>query len=209
MPGLTRLVEGYRRFRAYGWKAQHDRWQELAQGQSPKVFVISCCDSRVDPTRIFDTSPGEMFVVRNVANLVPPNAGQKEMHSVLAALEFGVTQLNIPDILVIGHARCGGAQAALSRQFDEAHPGEGGYLANWLKLLDGARERVRAQYGDGPEASQAMEFETVRVSLTNLMSFPFIKERVDDGRLKLHGAYFSIAEGILHIMDENGAFKPA
>lgn len=208
MSGLVKLIDGYRRFRAYGWKAQRERWEELAENQTPKIMVISCSDSRVDPSQIFDARPGEIFAVRNVANLVPSYSGKETLQGGLAALEFAVTQLGIPDIVVMGHAACGGVQAALSREFAETAPGKGGFIGKWIGLLDDARERVLKEHGTGPAAQRALELETVRVSLANLRSFPFIKEREEDGRLTLHGAYFSIADGLLHVMDESGAFKP-
>ena len=202
MPGLTKLIEGYRRFKTYGWKAQHDKWQELAEGQTPKIMVISCSDSRVDPSQIFDARPGEIFAVRNVANLVPSYTGKETMQGGLAALEFAVTQLNIPDIVVMGHASCGGVHAALSGKFK-------GFIGKWMSQLDKPRDRIVKTHGTGSEAQRALELETVRLSLANLRSFPFVKERLNDGRLTLHGAYFSIADGVLHIMDERGAFHPA
>jgi carbonic anhydrase len=209
MTDFSGLIEGYRRFKAGGWADQRARWAELAEGQSPKVMVIACSDSRVDPSQIFDTSPGEMFVVRNVANLVPPFEVGGGRHGVSAALEFAVTQLEVPEIVVMGHGACGGIRAALSREFEHAQPGEGGFIAHWIDLLDDARDRVTAAHGEGPAAVHALELEAVRVSLANLRSFPCIPPREAAGSLRLHGAYFSIADGILHILDERtDAFAP-
>jgi len=202
------LIAGYRRFRGGGWAQQRTRWAELAQGQSPKVMVIGCSDSRVDPSQIFDTSPGEMFVVRNVANLVPPFEIGGGRHGVSAALEFAVTQLEVTDVVVMGHGACGGVRAALSRQFKDAQPGEGGFIAHWIDLLDEARDRIIAEHGTGPEAVRAMELEAVKVSLANLRTFPFIPEREAAGKLRLRGAYFAIADGLLHTLDEaSGVFS--
>ncbi len=206
---FTDLVAGYQRFRQGDYVEQHDRWDKLATGQEPKVMVIACSDSRVDPAQIFDVSPGEIFVVRNVANLVPPFESDGGYHGVSAALEFAVTQLEVPEIVVMGHGACGGVKAALAKSFDGAAPGEGGFIDKWVGLLDGARERVVARYGDGPEAIRALELETVRVSLDNLRTFPFVAERVADGRLTLHGANFAISDGVLHVMDAHGEFAPA
>lgn len=172
-------------------------------------MVIACSDSRVDPSQIFDVSPGEIFVVRNVANLVPPFEVGGEWHGVSAALEFAVTQLNIPEIVVLGHGSCGGVHASLTRRFEGRLQGEGGFIDSWIHLLSDARDRIVHEHGEGPEGIHALELETVRVSLNNLMTFPFIAERVLDDRLKLHGAYFSIAHGMLLKLDDKGAFHPA
>jgi carbonic anhydrase len=210
MTDFEGLIDGYRRFKSEGWARQRARWAELAEGQSPRVMVIACSDSRVDPSTIFDTSPGEMFVVRNVANLVPPFELGGGRHGVSAALEFAVTQLEVPEVVVMGHGACGGVRAALSRQFEHAPPGEGGFIAHWIDLLDDARDRVAHEHGSGPEAIHALELEAVRVSLANLRTFPCIPPREAAGTLRLHGAYFSIAEGVLHILDEKtGEFSPA
>lgn len=211
MTDFTDLVDGYRRFRTADYRRQRERWAELAEGQSPKVMVIACSDSRVDPAQIFDTYPGEIFVVRNVAALVPPCETGGGLHGVSAALEFAVTKLEVGEILVLGHGACGGCAAALSNAFAGAAPGEGGFIGNWVKLLDGARETVVAKCGtaEGSEATREMEMEGVRTSIANLHTFPFVEERVKDGSLTLHGAYFAIADGVLHVMEDDGAFAPA
>lgn len=202
------LIAGYRRFRSGGWAQQRARWAELAQGQSPKIMVIACSDSRVDPSQIFDTSPGEMFVVRNIANLVPPFELGGGRHGVSAALEFAVTQLEVTDVVVMGHGACGGVRAALSRQFEHARPGEGGFIAHWIDLLDDARDRITAEHGTGPDAVHALEHAAVGVSLANLRTFPCIREREAAGKLRLRGAYFAIADGLLHLLDEaSGTFS--
>jgi carbonic anhydrase len=209
MADFSALIDGYRRFRRDDWSRQRGRWAELVEGQSPKVMVIACSDSRVDPTQIFDASPGEMFVVRNIANLVPPFELGGGRHGVSAALEFAVTQLEVGEIVVMGHGACGGVHAALSRQFEGAPPGAGGFIAHWIDLLDDARDGVIAEFGHGPEAIRALELETVRVSIANLRTFPCIPEREAAGTLKIRGAYFAIADGILHVMDDAGNFAPA
>lgn len=207
MTDFSGLVDGYRRFRSGGWAHQRARWSELAEGQSPKLMVIACSDSRVDPAQIFDTSPGEMFVVRNVANLVPPFEIGGGRHGVSAALEFAVTQLEVPEIVVLGHGQCGGVAASLSRRFQGALPGEGGFIAHWIDLLDDARDRVIACHGH--DATGALEYEAVKVSIENLRSFPCIAAREKAGKLKLHGAHFAIADGILRLLDEaSGEFRP-
>jgi carbonic anhydrase len=208
--GFDDLLAGYRRFRDTGWKQQHERWAELKDGQAPRTMVIACSDSRVDPSIIFDASPGEMFVVRNVAALVPPFELGGLRHGVSSALEFAVTQLEVSEIVVMAHGACGGVNAALTRRFRDAPPGEGGFIARWMSMLDEARDRIVADLGEGPEAIRALELESVRVSLANLRTFPCVPVRETAGRLKLHGAYFAIADGILHLLDEaTGTFGPA
>jgi carbonic anhydrase len=212
MPGLAALLEGYRQFRKTGWSRERARWSELAEGQSPEVMVIACSDSRVDPATIFDAKPGEMFVVRNVAALVPPYQPDSQYHGVSAALEFAVTQLNVREILVVGHGFCGGCAAALTRQFDEARSGEGHFIAHWIDLLDDARDHVLAHHPGELDRSafQEMEMEGVKVSLRNLRTFPWVAEREAEGSLRLRGAFFAIADGILHLLDErSGTFAPA
>ncbi len=207
MAGITDLIDGYRRFRETGWARERERWSRLAEGQSPRVMVIACSDSRVDPTQIFDSGPGQMFVVRNVAALVPPYETTSGHHGVSAALEFAVTQLEVEEVVVMGHGYCGGCAAALTGQYDDAAHGEGHFIADWIELLREARDKVRAGHG---EDFRAMELEAVRVSLANLRTFPWVNEREADGRLTLQGAYFAISDGVLHLLDkENGEFAPA
>ena len=207
---FDRLVAGYHRFHEEEWTRERARWAELAEGQNPKTLVIACSDSRVDPTRIFDCSPGELFVVRNIANLVPPFEMSKGYHGVSAALEFAVTQLNVPQIIVMGHGACGGVSASLNHAFEGAPRGQGGFIAEWVSLLEEERDRIVAELGTGPEAVRALEYACVRVSLANLRTFPGIPEREKAGTLKLRGAHFAIAEGVLYLMDETtGEFTPA
>jgi carbonic anhydrase len=209
-PEFDRLIAGYRRFRSNDWSQQRARWAELAEGQQPKTMVIACSDSRVDPTRIFDVPPGSLFVVRNIANLVPPFETTKGHHGVSAALEFAVTQLNVDEVIVLGHGACGGVSASLNHAFAGEAPGEGGFIADWVSLLDEARDRVVAEHGTGQEGVRALELECVKVSLDNLRTFPFVPLREQAGTLRLRGAYFAIAEGVLHVLDEQkGAFSPA
>lgn len=212
MTDFTDMLAGYRRFRETGWVLQRERWDELRDGQSPRVMVIACSDSRVDPAQIFDTNPGEIFVVRNVGALVPPFETSPGFHGVSAALEFAVQVLQVGEIVVMGHGRCGGAHAALTQDLKNAPPGEGGFIADWIKMLDEARVRVVAQYGadTGREAQQAMEKEGVKVSLANLRTFPCIRSKERKGELKLVGAFFAISDGILNLLDdESGEFSPA
>lgn len=211
MTDFADLIQGYRRFRETGWQAQRARWAELAEGQNPRVMVIACSDSRVDPAMIFDVSPGEIFVVRNVAALVPPFETGGGYHGVSAALEFAVTQLEVSEVVVMGHGMCGGCQAALHGAFAGSAHGRGGFIADWIGLLDDARAKVAAEHGDdGRAALGAMEHEAVRTSLANLRTFPFVVERERDGRLALHGAWFAIDGGVLHLLDPaTDRFEPA
>src|SRR4051812_9660701 len=203
MTHFSQLVDGYHRFRETGWKRERERWSDLAEGQSPKVMVLSCADSRVDPAQIFDARPGEIFVVRNIAALAPPYETSRGFHGVSAALEFAVTQLNVGEILVMGHGLCGGCAAALTGKFDGTPPGEGHFIADWVRMLEPARNKIRANHKelDG-EAFTEMEWEAVKVSLSNLRTFPWIADREQAGQLMLHGAHFSIAEGRLYLLDE-------
>lgn len=207
---LSQLIDGYHRFRNQDWTRERERWSELAEGQSPEVMVLACADSRVDPAHIFDAKPGEMFVVRNIAALAPPYETTRGFHGVSAALEFAVTQLDVGEILVMGHGLCGGCAAALTGQFDDTEPGDGHFIADWVRMLSGARDHVRAQHAQlDRDAFLDMEREAVKVSLANLRTFPWIVEREQAERLQLHGAHFSIAEGQLYMLDEaEGDFRP-
>jgi carbonic anhydrase len=210
MTDFADMITGYRRFRQGDWRRQRERWEELAEGQSPQVMVIACSDSRIDPSIVFDAGPGEMFVVRNVANLVPPFELGGFRHGVSAALEFAVTQLRVRQVIVMGHGQCGGVSASLSRRFQDKPPGEGGFIARWMQMLEPARDRIEAELGTGPEAIRALELECVRVSLANLRTFPCIEQAEADGSLQLIGAYFAIVDGILHVLNEaDGEFSPA
>ena len=210
MPYLNQLIAGYRRFRDTEWRRERERWSELAEGQSPKIMILSCADSRVDPAQIFDARPGEMFVVRNIAALAPPFETTPGHHGVSAALEFAVTQIEVGEILVMGHGFCGGCAAALTGQFDDAEHGEGHFIAAWVEMLDEAREKVRSNHHQlDRDAFLAMELEAVKVSIANLRTFPWIVERERGGRLKLHGGHFAIDEGRLYMLDEaEGEFRP-
>jgi carbonic anhydrase len=210
MPYLNELIDGYHRFRGEGWARERRRWSELAEGQSPKVMILSCADSRVDPAHIFDARPGEMFVARNIAGLAPPYETSHGFHGVSAALEFAVTQLEVEEILVMGHGKCGGCAAALTGQFDGTEPGHGHFIADWVGMLTEARDTVRGRHHTlDRSAFEDMEREAVKVSIANLRTFPWIAEREHAGKLKLHGAHFAISEGRLYILDEaEREFRP-
>lgn len=210
MTRFSDMIDGYHRFRVTDWHTEHQRWAELAEKQSPRVMVLACSDSRVEPAVIFDATPGEMFVVRNVAALAPPFETTPGHHGVSAALEFAVTQLEVEEIVVMGHGLCGGCAAALTGQFDNALPGQGQFIAEWVALLDGARDAVRSTHQNlGAEAFVEMERQAVKVSLANLRTFPWIAARETAGRLSLHGCHFSIADGRLYMLDEaEDSFRP-
>ena len=210
-PDFAALLDGYTRFRTNGYVESRERWETLREGQEPKVMIIACSDSRVDPTQIFDVSPGEIFVVRNVAALVPPFETTPGQHGVSAALEFAVQFLKVTEVLVMGHGMCGGCNAALTQALHGNRLGEGGFVASWISMLDSVRDPIVEAHGtSGREAERAMEHEAVKVSLANLRTFPCVQEKEPLGALTLRGAYFSINEGILHLLDESdGKFKPA
>lgn len=200
------LIDGYRRFKSDAYVRQKARFDELAtDGQSPPVMIISCCDSRVDPATVFDTVPGQVFALRNVANLVPPFETGGGLHGVSAAIEFGVVGLQVRHIVVLGHAQCGGIKASLEGG-DLGHGGHS-FIDGWVDIVRPARDRIVASNSVDPQYD--LELEAIKVSLQNLRTFPFIAEREASGQLKLHGAYFGIADGILHVLDEaTGDFDP-
>lgn len=191
------LVEGFQRFRERHFERNDSLFQQLArQGQTPKILVVACCDSRVDPALVFDCDPGDLFVVRNVANLVPPLERNSGHHGTSAAIEYGVTALGVEHIIVLGHARCGGINA-LVKTGGIGTPGS--YIGDWMCLVESARAEVMAEMPHAPMAEQerACEQRAILVSLNNLMTFPWISERVSNGKLTLHGWYFDIEQGQL------------
>jgi carbonic anhydrase len=207
--GFDALMAGYQRFRTNRWESEKSRWRALAEGQAPHAIVIACSDSRADPAMIFDADPGEIFVVRNVANLVPPFERGGGRHGVSAALEFGVTQLDISQIVIMGHERCGGIEAALTGRFHNAAVGEGGFIAGWMEQIDAMSAAIASAHGTGQEAAGLLEERAIRQSVANLRTFPFVAERESAGKLAILGCHFSIAEGCLYVLDEaDGEFRP-
>jgi carbonic anhydrase len=202
-----RLQAGYSAFLDDRFPRERSRYESLAERQRPEIMVIGCCDSRVSPEAIFDASPGELFVVRNVANLVPPYAPDGEYHGTSAALEFAVQALKVRHIVVLGHARCGGIRAFA----DEAEPlSPGDFIGKWTTLIAPAADRLGKPDGDVEAYSARLELAVIEQSLQNLMTFPYVKALVERGRLQLHGAHFGISTGILLVRDpESGAFGPA
>jgi len=201
---MQRLLAGYRRFRASSWREQQPTFRSLAaQGQRPHALVVACVDSRVDPALIFDAAPGEMLTVRNVANLVPPYAPDVAYHGTSAALEFGVRVLGVRHVLVLGHESCGGVQALLEGAPQNARD----FVAPWMSMAEAARRRALDAPGPG-ERQRCCEHEVIKVSLANLLSFPWIAAAVKAGELALHGAWFGIAEGRLSLLQPDGEFAP-
>jgi carbonic anhydrase len=195
------LIAGYRRFRAAAWPDRRRLFEDLAErGQRPQAMVIACADSRVDPAMVFDARPGEMFVLRNVANLVPPYAPDGGCHGTSAALEFGVLGLQVRHLIVLGHGLCGGIRALL----EGVPPPVGEFLGPWIRTAARARDRVLTNPPADPQL--ATEYAGIELSLENLLTFPWIAERVADGSLLLHGAHFDVRTGVLAVRQPNGAF---
>jgi carbonic anhydrase len=202
---MDRLIAGYRRFRANGWPERRRVFERLAaSGQHPRALVVSCIDSRVDPAMIFDAAPGELLTLRNVANLIPPYAPDALHHGTSAAVEFGVRVLQVPDIVVLGHGQCGGVQALLEGAPETARD----FVAPWMAMAAPARERALRGAASASERQRRCEHELIKVSLANLMTFPWIAERVAGGKLALHGAWFAIHSGALAVLGADGAFAP-
>jgi carbonic anhydrase len=207
MPFPHRLVEGYRQFAEGRLRHEQDRYRELAEGgQSPEVMVIGCCDSRVSPEVIFDARPGELFVVRNVANIVPPYEPDGRAHGVSAALEFGAA-LKVKHIVVLGHARCGGVKA-FAEKAEPLSPGD--FIGNWMRLMAPAAEKAGPQDKlSWADYITRLEQANVANSLDNLKTFPRLRDLIASGQIAIHGAYFGVATGELSIRDEaTGEFVP-
>jgi carbonic anhydrase len=201
---MEKLLEGYRRFRNTAWPGMQPLLRILAeQGQQPRAMVICCADSRVDPWMIFGAGPGELFVVRNIANLVPPYAPDSAYHGTSAALEYAVRVLAVRDLVVMGHAQCGGVRALL----EGAPPEASDFVAPWVRIADPVRARALI-FPDPGERQLHGEFETVKLSLGNLLTFPWIADRVAAGRLRLHGTHFDLASGVLRLLETGGDFVP-
>ena len=192
------LIEGYRKFRAETWPAERARYEALAHwGQSPETMVIACSDSRVDPQTVFGAVPGELFVVRNVAALVPPYQTDSGYHGTSAALEFGVKVLKVARLVVLGHGQCGGVRAMAYG----APPQARDFIASWVEI---GKPAVAAA-GDAEEGRLGrIEAEVVRLSLKNLMTFPWIVDAVSAGRLGLQGYWFDVHTGVLASVGPEG-----
>jgi len=195
------LLNGYRNFMSGRYVDERERYRTLAElGQRPSTLVIACSDSRSAPEIIFDAGPGELFVIRNVANMVPPYEPDSNFHATSAALEFAVLSLKVSDIVVMGHGRCGGIRAALDPNAEPLSPGD--FIGRWMALLKPAAEQIQSNdIMTQTERQTALERISIRNSLDNLRSFPEIKAREEEGKLNLHGAWFDISTGELWVMD--------
>lgn len=202
-----RLIEGYRGFLGDRFRREQDRYASLASGQNPSIMVIGCCDSRVAPETIFDAGPGELFVVRNVANLVPPYETTGQFHGTSAALEFAVEGLEVRHIVIMGHASCGGIRSYARRS---APLSSGDFIGRWMSLIAPAADTLSPP-GEEPSFDYIFQLELAAIeqSLANLMTFGSVRRRVEAGTLSLHGAYFGIAEGRLLVRDpQTKRFEP-
>jgi carbonic anhydrase len=200
MPFPQQLIDGYRAFLIGRLGHEQDRYRSLAEsGQSPQIMVIGCCDSRVSPEVIFDSRPGELFVVRNVANIVPPYAPDERAHGVSAALEFGVGALKVRHIVVLGHAQCGGIKA-FAEDAEPLSPGD--FIGNWMKLMAPAAEKVGPR-GELSAADYLTRLEQANIvnSIDNLMTFPRLRRLIERTEVMIHGAYFGVATGKLSVRD--------
>lgn len=209
MASPEQLIDGFKRFREHHFANDNALYSTLvARGQTPKTLVVSCCDSRVDPALVLDCAPGDLFVIRNVANLVPPAESSKSgHHGTSAALEFGVRNLKVEHIIVFGHAQCGGIRTLV--ETGEANDPES-YIDDWMRLVMSARAEVLQEMPDAAleDKIHACELRAILVSLRNLVTFPWIRERVENGTLTLHGWYFDIEAGLLLQYDAAaGTFK--
>jgi len=194
------LIDGYRAFLIGRLRHEQDRYRKLGEsGQSPQIMVIGCCDSRVSPEVIFDAQPGELFVVRNVANIVPPYAPDGRAHGVSAALEYGLGELKVRHIVILGHAQCGGVKAFAE---DAAPLSPGDFIGNWMKLMTPALKKV-GQRGVLSHAEYLMRLEQANIinSLDNLMTFPIAHRLIEERRTAFHGAYFGVGTGQLSVLD--------
>jgi len=208
LPATDKLIAGYKRFRDGYYHKNKDKLLTMAkEGQSPKIAIVSCCDSRVEPSIIMDCEPGDLFVIRNVANLVPPCESDDSYHGTSAALEFAVNALAVESIIILGHSHCGGIKALMDKP-DSITPNS--FIYTWMKQLNNLRTDILADEKMIEPAQQykACEKQGISQSLNNLLSFPWIKSAVDSGALKLHGAYYELNSARLFVLEqETGKFQ--
>jgi carbonic anhydrase len=198
------LLDGYANFRAGRYASEAERYRKLGEGaQKPRVMIIACCDSRAAPETIFDAGPGEMFVVRNVANLVPPYTPDGGHHATSAALEFAVMSLGVRHIVVMGHGRCGGIRAAVQDSLPLTHTD---FIGSWMRAIKDVTRIVPRELGENAETHERhIERASIEHSLANLRTFPWIRMKENRKELSLHGVWFDIAMGELHAYDEDAA----
>lgn len=197
MGDIERLIDGFQRFQQQYYEDAPSLYRNLRDGQHPSTLLIGCCDSRVDPAMLLGCDPGDIFTVRNVANLVPPASKDRGLQGVLAAIQFAVEQLQVSRVIVLGHAQCGGIRALMQRRI--RRDGETDYLERWMDIAEPARERVLRQMPEASDAERrrACEQASILISLRNLEDLPFVRRAVEAGSLTLHGWYFDLVAGAL------------
>jgi carbonic anhydrase len=206
---ISTFVKGFGKFQEKYFAGEDSIFETLRRGQSPSTLVISCCDSRTDPAMLMGANPGDIFVVRNVGNLVPPYRNGAEMPGIRADIEFAIKGLNVSHIIILGHSGCGGIRALMDGEGITEHHFE--FIGNWVSIAREARERVFRELPNQPDAvqSRACEHRAIELSLNNLMTFPWIREKVEAGVLSLHGWYFDIQAGeLLGYSPETQTFEP-
>lgn len=209
MKDIARFIAGFERFQAKYFHDERALFSRLSRGQQPRALVISCCDARVDPAMLTGADPGDLFVVRNVANLVPPYRDESEAPGVRSAIEFAVKTLEVEHIIVLGHTSCGGIAALMAGEGITEHKYE--FIGPWVSIAKRAREKVLRELPQKPPELQARACEqaAILVSLDNLLSFPWIRERIDSNALELHGWHFDIDSGdLLAYSAETATFEP-
>ena len=210
MPATDKLIAGYQRFREGYYRENKETLFKLAElGQSPKIAIVSCCDSRVEPTIILDCEPGDLFVIRNVANLVPPCESHDSFHGTSAALEFAVTGLEVESIIVLGHTQCGGIKALMDSPRSSA---PNSFIATWMQQLEDVRNDIlgNESFSSQEQRYNECEKQGISRSLENLMSFPWIEERVNTGTLQLHGWRYNLNSAELFALrGDTGKFEKA
>ncbi len=208
MDPLDKLVEGFRKFKQRYYIAEPELYEELIdRGQTPTTLVIACCDSRVHPAQVLNTNPGDIFVARNVANLVPPFEDDGKSHGTSAAIEYGVKHLKVKHIIVFGHGQCGGIKSLMAGGVGSE---DDSFIDPWMSTAVPSREKILKNYADKSfeEQCQICEKAVIEVSVNNLLSFPWIQSRADAGELEVHGWYFEIEEGVLfELKQEDGSFS--
>jgi carbonic anhydrase len=203
VPLPTRLLNGYANFRSGRYAEETERYKKLGQGlQKPTVMIIACCDSRAAPETIFDAGPGEIFVMRNVANLVPPYAPDGKHHATSAAIEFAILSLGVKHVVIMGHGRCGGIGAVVTGSEPLS---AGDFIGQWMRDVKGVAEAVRIDHPQDHvhDLQTAVEHASVEHSLANLRTFPWLRMRENKRELSVHGAWFDIGLGELHVFDED------
>lgn len=197
---ILKLIAGFRRFREKYFAGEDALYHRLMTGQTPKTLIIGCSDSRVDPALISGASPGDIFVVRNVANLVPPYETGKGNHGVSAAIEFAIANLKVENVVILGHRQCGGIRALMSGTHDDDHS----FIGRWMQIIGDARERVLAKHADTDFESQCKEceMEGIKVSIRNLKTFPFVMDAIRERDMKIFGIYFDLEQGRLSEWDD-------